>query len=48
MTSSMHFRVMSTGAVLNEEYSNAIGADKYAADAMEAVRYAEQINDSLK
>lgn len=29
------------GAVLNEEYAMAIGADKYAKDAMETVRYAE-------
>jgi len=29
------------GAVLNKEYADKIGADKYAKDAMEAVRYAE-------
>ena len=29
------------GAVLNEDYAAAIGADKYAKDAMETVRYAE-------
>jgi 5-methyltetrahydrofolate--homocysteine methyltransferase len=29
------------GAVLTEEYAKRIGADKYARDAMEAVRYAE-------
>ena len=29
------------GAVLTEEYANKIGADKYAKDAMEAVRYAD-------
>lgn len=33
-------RVMVGGAVLNEEYAATIGADKYAKDAMEAVRYA--------
>lgn len=32
------------GAVLTKEYADIIGADKYAADAMEAVRYAEEIN----
>lgn len=31
------------GAVLTEEYAKKIGADKYAKDAMEAVRYAEEI-----
>ena len=31
------------GAVLTKEYADAIGADKYAKDAMEAVRYAEEI-----
>ena len=36
-------KVMVGGAVLNEEYSKKIGADKYAKDAMEAVRCAEEI-----
>ncbi len=31
------------GAVLNREYAEKIGADKYAKDAMEGVRYAESI-----
>lgn len=31
------------GAVLTQEYANKIGADKYARDAMETVRYAEEI-----
>lgn len=31
------------GAVLTQEYSDMIGADKYAKDAMEAVRYAESL-----
>ena len=31
------------GAVLTQEYADKIGADKYAKDAMEAVRYAESI-----
>ncbi|MBO5851489.1 MAG: cobalamin-dependent protein, partial [Clostridia bacterium] len=36
------------GAVLNKDYAETIGADKYAKDAMEAVRYAEEINEKLK
>ncbi len=31
------------GAVLTQEYADKIGADKYAKDALEAVRYAEQV-----
>ena len=31
------------GAVLTEDYAAQIGADKYARDAMETVRYAESI-----
>lgn len=31
------------GAVLNQEYANMIHADYYAKDAMETVRYAEQL-----
>jgi len=31
------------GAVLTQEYADKIGADKYAKDAMESVRYAEEI-----
>jgi 5-methyltetrahydrofolate--homocysteine methyltransferase len=31
------------GAVLTEEYAASIGADKYAKDAMDGVRYAEKI-----
>ncbi len=34
-------KVVVGGAVMNEEYAAQIGADKYAADAMESVRYAE-------
>jgi 5-methyltetrahydrofolate--homocysteine methyltransferase len=41
-------RVVVGGAVLNEEYAAQIGADKYARDAMETVRYAEEINKELK
>jgi 5-methyltetrahydrofolate--homocysteine methyltransferase len=36
-------RVMVGGAVLTEEYAASIGADKYAKDAMDGVRYAEKI-----
>jgi 5-methyltetrahydrofolate--homocysteine methyltransferase len=35
------------GAVLTEDYARSIGADKYAKDAMEAVRYAEEIEKQL-
>lgn len=31
------------GAVLTQDYADKIGADKYAADAMESVRYAESV-----
>ncbi len=34
------------GAVLTQEYANKIGADKYAKDAMEAVRYADRVVES--
>ena len=40
-------RIVVGGAVLTEEYATKIGADKYAADAMETVRYAEQIEADL-
>ena len=40
-------RVMVGGAVLNPEYAAAIGADFYAKDAMEAVRCAETLFQSL-
>ncbi len=36
------------GAVLTEDYAKKIGADKYGKDAMDTVRYAEEINNSLK
>ena len=36
-------KVMVGGAVLTQEYADAIDADKYAKDAMEGVRYAELI-----
>ncbi len=36
-------RVVVGGAVLTQEYADRIGADKYAKDAMETVRYAEDV-----
>ena len=36
-------RVIVGGAVLNKEYADMIGADFYAKDAMEGVRFAEEI-----
>ncbi len=36
-------KIVVGGAVLTEEYANKMGADKYAKDAMETVRYAEKI-----
>lgn len=39
-------KVVVGGAVLTKEYADSMGADKYAADAMETVRYAESIYDS--
>ncbi len=35
-------KIVVGGAVLTEEYAEKIGADKYAKDAMETVRYAEE------
>ncbi len=36
-------KIVVGGAVLTQEYADRIGADKYAKDAMESVRYAETI-----
>jgi 5-methyltetrahydrofolate--homocysteine methyltransferase len=41
-------RVMVGGAVLTKEYADAIGADYYGKDAMEAVRIAEEVERSLQ
>ena len=38
-----NIKIMVGGAVLTEEYSNMIGADYYAKDAMNAVRYAQKV-----
>ncbi|MBR6649906.1 MAG: homocysteine S-methyltransferase family protein [Clostridia bacterium] len=40
-------RIMVGGAVLNKEYGKRIGADYYAKDAMEGVRYAESVNTEV-
>jgi len=40
-------RIVVGGAVLNREYAGRIGADRYAQNAMETVRYAEEINGAL-
>ena len=36
-------KVVVGGAVLNREYADMIGADRYAKDAAEAVRYADEV-----
>ncbi len=41
-------KVVVGGAVMNQEYADKIGADKYAKDAMETVRYSEEIDKALK
>lgn len=41
-------KVVVGGAVMNQEYADKIGADKYAKDAMETVRYSEEIDKTLK
>ena len=38
-----HTKVVVGGAVLTKEYADSMGADKYAKDAMETVRYAESV-----
>ncbi len=40
-------RVVVGGAVLNEAYAKEIGADHYARDAMETVRYAQSVEEQL-
>ena len=41
--SAPYCRIIVGGAVLTRDYADRIGADKYAKDAMEAVRYAEEV-----
>ena len=38
-----HVKVMVGGAVLTQEYADMIGADFYAKDAMQSVRFAEEL-----
>lgn len=40
-------KIVVGGAVLTPDYAAEIGADRYAADAMETVRYAEEISQKL-
>lgn len=40
-------KIVVGGAVLTQEYADKIGADKYAKDAMETVRYSESIMDAM-
>ena len=35
------------GAVMTREYADSIGADKYCKDAIDTVRYAEEIDSAL-
>jgi 5-methyltetrahydrofolate--homocysteine methyltransferase len=37
-------KIVVGGAVMTQEYADKIGADKYAKDAMETVRYAEEMD----
>ena len=40
-------KIITGGAVLNLEYAEKMGADKYAKDAMEGVRYADEVYESM-
>ena len=46
-TDAPRCRIVVGGAVLTPEYAAAIGADRYAADAMETVRYAEELSNNV-
>ena len=39
-------KVVVGGAVLNQEYADRIGADRYAKDAMETIRYADKVDNA--
>lgn len=41
-------KIIVGGAVLTKEYADRIGADKYAAEAMDAVRYAQSVFEKVK
>ncbi len=43
-----HTRVVVGGAVLTKSYAERLGAHAYAADAMETVRYAEEVERAVK
>ena len=47
-TQAPETKVVVGGAVLTKSYADAIGADYYAKDAMETVRYAEQLENQIK
>ena len=36
-------KVVVGGAVITQDYADSIGADRYAADAMESVHYAQEV-----
>ena len=40
-------KIVVGGAVMTKDYADSIGADQYAKDAMDTVRYAETVNDSI-
>ena len=40
-------RIVVGGAVMTKEYADSIGADQYAKDAMDTVRYAETVNSGM-
>jgi methanogenic corrinoid protein MtbC1 len=41
-------KVVVGGAVMTQEYADRIGADAYAKDAMETVRFADRVFGELK
>jgi 5-methyltetrahydrofolate--homocysteine methyltransferase len=43
-----NIKIVVGGAVLNKEYAQMIGADKYCKDAMDTVRYAESLEEIIK
>ena len=47
-TKAPHVKTVVGGAVLTQSYAEQIHADKYARDAMETVRYAEQIEQNME
>ncbi len=47
-TKAPHVKTVVGGAVMTQSYAEQIHADKYARDAMETVRYAEQIEQEIE